>query len=149
MHPTHAFERRHDILIDAPPAAILDYVSNPNSWPEWIAASHAIFSPDRPLEVGETFEEQWHTRKGEVRLAWRVTEREEGRRWTARTEAPFLGEIIVTYLCEPAGAMTRYTRILRNPARDKPPTDEMLQRIDAEAREALANIKANVERRPR
>ena len=36
------FERSHDIMIDAPPRAIYDYVCNPNSWPEWLAASHRI-----------------------------------------------------------------------------------------------------------
>ena len=40
MTDTVAFERSHDILIDAPPAAVYDYVTNPRTWPEWIVASH-------------------------------------------------------------------------------------------------------------
>ena len=74
MSDTIRFERSHDILIDAPAGDVLDYVSNPNSWPEWIAASHHIDSPDRPLDVGDTFQERWHTRTGEVLLDWVVAD---------------------------------------------------------------------------
>lgn len=49
MSPSVRFERSHEIVIDAPAGDILDYVSNPNIWPEWIAASHHIDSPPRPL----------------------------------------------------------------------------------------------------
>lgn len=44
MSQSMRFERSHEIVIDAPAGDILDYVSNPNSWPEWIAASHHIDS---------------------------------------------------------------------------------------------------------
>ena len=52
---SNSFERRHDILIEAPPEAVYDYVCNPNSWPEWLAASHHIDSADRALDAGEAF----------------------------------------------------------------------------------------------
>ena len=68
MTDTVAFERSHDILIDAPPQAVFDYVSNPKSWPEWIAASHDIDCENRPLRQGETFRAKWFTRE-EVLLA--------------------------------------------------------------------------------
>ena len=44
---------------------------------------------------------------------------------------------------------TRFTRILRNPARPKPPTVEMIERMSAEAALGLelGNIKKIVERR--
>src|ERR1017187_8952550 len=42
MSQSVCFERSHEIVIDAPAGDILDYVSNPNSWPEWIAASHRL-----------------------------------------------------------------------------------------------------------
>ena len=143
---TIRFERSHDVVIDAPPQAVYDYVSNPHSWPEWIAASHALECPDRPLVAGETFREQWMTREM-VTLHWVVRESDRPHRWVARTETPFTGEIIVRYDCAPEGRGTRYTRTLLNPARPKPVTAEMLARIDAEAATALARIKANVERR--
>lgn len=145
MSGTIAFERSHDILIDAAPAAVFDYVTNPHSWPEWIAASHEIDSPDRPLAAGDTFREQWMTREL-VTLEWTVLECDAPRRWLARTATVFTGPILVQYTCEPQGAQTRYTRTVRNPARPKAVTPEMLARIDAEAATALANIKANVER---
>lgn len=143
--PTH-FERSHHILIDAPPKAVFDYVTNPHSWPEWIAASHALESPDRPLVAGETFREQWMTREI-VTLEWVVLECDAPRLWVARTGTAFTGPIVVRYTCAPEGSGTRYTRTVTNPARPKPVTAPMLERIDAEAATALANIKANVERR--
>lgn len=147
MAETFAFERSHTILIDASPAEVLDYVSNPNSWPEWIAASHAIHSPNRPLDVGDTFYEEWHTRTGGVRLDWIVKQREHPRLWIAETQAPFLGPIVVTYTCDVVDGKTRYTRGVANPARPKPPSEEMIARVDEEARVSLENIKRHVEAR--
>lgn len=144
MDTTVRFERSHDILVDAPPAEVFGYVTNPHSWPEWISASHEIDSPDRPLVAGDTFREQWMTR-AMVTLDWVVLECDAPRRWVARTATPFTGPIVVQYTCEPVGGGTRYTRTVRNPARPKAVTAEMLARIDAEAASALANIKANVE----
>lgn len=141
------FERAHQIVIDALPGAILDYVSNPNSWPEWIAASHHIESPDKPLQTGETFHERWHTRTGEVQLDWVVTERQDPVTWTAETNTSFIGKIVVRYDIEAVEGGQRFTRTVINPARPKPPTAAMVQRIDEEGQVSLANIKRNVEQR--
>ena len=141
------FERSHDIVIDAPAGDILDYVSNPNSWPEWIAASHHIDSPPRPLEAGERFCERWHTRTGEVLLDWLVTERDHPRLWVAETRTDFIGTIVVRYEVEPAAGGCRYRRTVINPARPKAPTDDMIKRIDEEAFVSLQNIKRAVEAR--
>lgn len=146
MSTTFAFERSHSIAIAAPPRAVFNYVSNPHSWPEWIAASHELACENRPLLAGETFREQWGTRKGEVQLDWIVRTCESPRMWIAETAAAFIGPIIVEYTCEAVGEGTRYTRLVRNPARPKAPTAEMIDRIDEEARLGLAKIKANVER---
>lgn len=145
MTDTHAFERSHSITIEATPAAVLDYVSNPNSWPEWIAASHHIDSPNRPLQRGDTFHEKWRTKTGEVALDWTVLEREHPRLWTATADTSFIGPIVVIYTCEEVDKETRFTRTVSNPARTKLPTDTMIQGMDDEAALALANIKKNVE----
>ena len=145
MTNTVAFERSHDILINAPAGAVLDYVSNPNSWPEWIIASHEMDSPDRPLVEGDTFREQWHTRTGGVELNWKVTECQSPDLWIAETMTSFIGLIIARYDVEQVGAQVRYTRTITNPARPKAPTPEMVERIDAEAKVCLENIKRNVE----
>jgi uncharacterized protein YndB with AHSA1/START domain len=145
--PTVSFQRSHDILIDAPPEAVFDYVSNPNSWPEWLAASHYIASADRPLRAGETFHEKWHTRKAEVQLDWVVEEADRPRRWVVRTTTDFIGPIVARYDVAPVGSQTRYIRTVTNPARPKAPTAEMIRRMDEEAAVALANIKRHVERR--
>lgn len=147
MSTTYSFVRSHSIEIDASPAEVLDYVSNPNSWPEWIAASHAIASPDRPLQEGETFSEEWHTRSGPSRLDWVVRKRVHPALWIAETGTAFLGPIIVEYTCEDRGGRTLYTRTVRNPARPKAPSAEMIARVDEEARLSLDNIKRHVEAR--
>lgn len=148
MTTEHRFERFHEIVIQASGAQILDYVSNPNSWPEWIAASHEIDSPDRPLQAGETFRERWATRTGETTLNWRVTAREDGRLWEAVASTSFIGDIVVRYEIEPVpgnASAHLYRRRVINPARPKPPTEEMIRRIDEEAAVSLANIRRNVE----
>jgi hypothetical protein len=141
------FERRHDIHIEADPAAVLDYVSNPNTWPQWMPATHHIDSPDRPLRTGDRFSEKWHTRHGEVQLDWTVVDRVDAARWEAHTETAFTGPIVCVYAVAADATGCRYTRSIANPARPRPPTDEMIARMDDEAGQCLRNIKANLERR--
>ena len=153
MPNTFFFERHHDILINVPPDVVFDYVTNPNSWPEWLAASHHIDSPDRPLGTGDEFQEKWHPRSGETVLNWIVTSAERPTIWIGETEAPFLGPIIVRYDFEAAGPFdeknqaTRYRRNVTNPTRPKPPTEDMVQRFDEEAVIGLGNIKSLLENR--
>jgi len=147
MAETVRFERSHDIYIEASPAEVLDYVSNPCSWPEWMPATHHIDSPDRPLQQGERFTERWGTSRGEVQLDWLVAERDHPHLWVAQAETSFIGLIVARYTTVPEGSGTRYTRRILNPARPKAPTAEMVQRVDEEAAICLANIKSAVERR--
>ncbi len=140
------FERAHDILIEAKASDILDYVTNPNSWPEWIAASHHIDSPDRPLQKGDTFQERWHTRTGKVILDWVVTAREHPVSWTGETDTTFIGKIIVRYDIKELDNGCRFTRTVINPTRPKAPTEDMVRRVNEEAEISLRNIKSNVEK---
>jgi uncharacterized protein YndB with AHSA1/START domain len=146
---TISFERSHDILIDAPPQAVFDYVTNPQSWPEWISATHHIDSANRPLTLGETFHETWHIRSGDVPMDWTVTTCDSPRLWIVRADTAFMGPIIIQYTCETVDGRTRFTRTTQNPERPKSPTDDQIARMDAEATTALGNIKTNVERRVR
>ena len=139
------FERFHDIIIEAPASTILNYVSNPNSWPEWLASSHEVISPQRPLEAGEIFEEHWSTRTGAVTLHWRVTARQHPYLWEAETQTSFTGPIVVRYEIEGVPGGHRFRRRLINPARPKLPTEEMIKRTDEEAVLSLNNIKTRVE----
>ena len=141
-------EYRHSILINAPAADILNYVSNPNSWPEWIAASHHMDSPDRPLEEGDTFIEQWHTRTGPAQLNWSVTKREHPYLWCCETSTPFTGPILITYIIEEqetGGCL--YTRLVENPDRPKAVSPRADKAMHEEAEISIANIKRNVEAR--
>lgn len=143
---TVAFEQSLDIIIATPSSVVLDYVSNPKSWPEWMPATHEITCPDRPLQAGETFSERWATRKGEVGLEWQVTERVQPSLWVAETKTDFTGPIVARYEVEELGPTTcRYTRRIINPARPKAPTTAMVQRMTDEAAECLANIKNRLE----
>jgi uncharacterized protein YndB with AHSA1/START domain len=144
---THPFERSHSIVVATTPEAVFDYVSNPKTWPQWIASSHDLVCEDRPMRFGDTFHEYWSTRSGPVELDWLVIACDAPRLWNGLTGTQFTGPIVVEYRCEPVAGGTRFTRTLRNPARPKPPTPEMTARIDAEAATALANIKRNLEAR--
>lgn len=141
------FVRRHDILIDALPEAVFDYVCNPHSWPRWLAASHEIDGPDRPLNTGETFREQWQIRRGMISLDWTVTESARPKVWACRADTEFIGPIVIRYTFANDAGRTRYTRELTNPDRPIEPTKDQLSRMDEEARIGLANIKSLVEAR--
>jgi hypothetical protein len=142
---SHPFERSHSILVGAPAARVFDYVTNPKSWPEWIPASHHLECENRPMRFGDVFHEHWSTRTGKVELDWLVIVCEAPRVWIGLTNAPFIGPIVVQYDCAAADGGVRFTRTLRNPARPKAPSAEVIQRIDDEAALALSNIKRNVE----
>jgi len=145
MSDNSHFERSHSIEIAASQEAVLNYVSNPNTWPEWIT-THRLESPDRPLVKGDTFREFWATRKGDATLDWKVIDSAPGAFWLGETFASFIGTIQVRYDVERTDEGTRFTRTMINPNRPKPPTDEMIARMDAEATESLKKIKANVEK---
>ncbi|KRR24606.1 SRPBCC family protein [Bradyrhizobium retamae] len=142
-----SFERSHDIMIETPPPAVYDYVCNPNSWPEWLAASHHIDGENRPLLRGETFREKWHIKRGEVNLAWVVTESDPSRAWTVEADTDFIGKIVIRYTFEATAAGTKYTRTLCNPDRPSEPSPAQIARMDEEAAIGLQNIKRNVEKR--
>ena len=146
MAETHAFERSHSILCATKPEVVFDYVTNPKTWPQWIASSHDLVCENRPMRFGDRFHEYWSTRSGPVELDWLVIACDRPRVWIGLTQTEFTGPIVVQYTCEPVGAGARFTRTLRNPARPKPPTPDMISRIDAEAQAALENIRTNVER---
>lgn len=137
----HRFELCHSIAVAAPPATVLDYVSNPHTWREWMPATHDMTAPDRPLRPGDTFTEQWGTRKGEVTLEWRVTAHTDAEHWVAETSTSFTGLIVARYEVASLGSGgCTFTRRITNPARPKAPTAAMVSRMNAEAELCLSNI---------
>ncbi len=121
---TVAFERSHDIVIDAPAKVVFDYVTNPQSWPEWLAASHHIDSENRPLDTGELFHEKWHIRSGEVSLNWIVRACVCPKLWIVQAETDFIGPNRGSIHLRGKRRPHDITRTLRNPARKKLPTEE-------------------------
>jgi len=113
---------------------------------EWIKASHRIDSEDRPLTRARPSTRHAHPLgRGADELGGRGCDSPKLRIVPAETAVK--GPIVIQYTCEAVDGGTRFTRTTRNPARPKPPTDDQLARMDAEAATALGNIKANVERR--
>ena len=143
--PTHAFERSHSIVVAATPQRVFDYVTNPRTWPRWIASSHELDCEDRPMRFGDRFHEHWSTRTGAVELDWLVIACDAPKFWIGLTDTPFTGAIVVHYECAAVEGGAKFTRTVRNPARPRPPGPDMIARIDAEAEAALAAIKRNVE----
>jgi hypothetical protein len=142
---THPFERSHSIVIAAKPEAVFDYVTNPKSWPEWLPSSHEIDCDNRPMGFGDTFHEHWSTRSGPVGLDWLVIACERPRLWIGLTHMSAIGPIVVQYVCHVVDGGTKFIRTVRNPARPKEATAEIVARIDAEAELGLGNIKRKVE----
>lgn len=142
---THAFQRSHSIVIAATAERVFDYVTNPRSWPQWLPSSHQIDCEDRPMSFGDRFHEHWSTRTGPVSLDWLVLAADRPRLWIGLTQTSFLGPIVVQYDFAVVDRGTTFTRTLRNPARRKLPTDEMIARTDQEAELGLRNIKRIVE----
>src|SRR4051812_6398516 len=91
------FVRKNDILINAPPEAVFDYVCNPHSWPEWLAASHKIDGPNEPLGLGRNFREEWQIRRGVIELRWTVIESDRPRAWSCKADTDFIGPIVIRY----------------------------------------------------
>ena len=144
---SHPFECSHSIIVAAIPEKVFDYVTNPKSWPEWLPSSHHLDCEDRPMRFGDRFHEHWSTRSGKVELDWLVIACEHPRLWIGLTTTSFMGPVVVQYDCEVVEGGTRFVRTLRNPARPKPPTAGMIDRINEEAELGLRNIKRNVEAR--
>ncbi|MDF1854030.1 SRPBCC family protein [Pseudooceanicola sp.] len=142
---TYPFQRSHSIVIATAPTAVFDYVTNPKTWPKWLSSSHEIDCDDRPMRFGDTFHEHWSTRTAPVDLDWLVIACEPPHLWMGIAQTDFMGPIVLHYTFDDVPGGTRFTRMMRNPARPKLPTDDLLARIDAESNEGLANIKRLLE----
>jgi hypothetical protein len=142
---TITFRRQHEILIDAPPEAIYDFISNPNFRPLWCEASSRIEAPDRPLKRRETFHEDWRRHRGIIHLKWVVLDDDRPDSWTIRADTDFIGPIVIRYCLVQEGAATRCIQHVSNPRRPSEPSPEQLNSIDKESSTELAGIKRLVE----
>jgi hypothetical protein len=97
------------------------------------------------MRFGDTFHEHWSPRSGPVALDRLVIACERPWLWIGLTHMSVTGPIVVQYVCDVVDRGTKFTRTVRNPARPKEATAEMIARIDAEAELGLANIKRKVE----
>jgi hypothetical protein len=143
---TVAFERRHDVLIKARRASVFDYVTNPKRWPEWMPTALKVGFEDRPAKLGDLFQQQWSTSKGPVDLDWLVIACNRPGLWIGLTGTSFTGPIVVQYDFDETPDGTVLTRIIRHPRRPRALSAETVDRIDAQAEQALEKIKEMVER---
>jgi hypothetical protein len=67
------------------------------------------------------------------------------RLWIGLTHMSAIGPIVVQYVCAEVDGGTQFTRTVRNPARPKETSAEIVARIDAEAELGLGNIRRVVE----
>lgn len=73
----------HETLIARSPAQVYQFVTTPAHWPHWHPSSLAVYgNADHSLLLGEQVVEEFRVagRRGDA--LWRVSEREQDRRWT-------------------------------------------------------------------
>jgi len=142
---------QHHIQIACAPAQVYDYASTPALWPEWHPASLRLEpGADRPLTLGETFEEDIKTAGRDDHLSWKVTECEPGRIWAARAISRNHGaRIFVRYRFAASNGGTAFQRELEY---ELPNVWLRLlnlvllsRRIDAESRLSLQQLKQRAE----
>jgi uncharacterized protein YndB with AHSA1/START domain len=106
----------HTVELAAPPAAVYDYVTRPWRWHEWHPASRWASARDRPLEVGDTFDEDIELRpipglRLRRRMTYRVHAAERPRLWEVRGDTAD-GRVGIRYEFRPHGGGTRFIRTL-------------------------------------
>lgn len=110
--PTAGLVRQqHVVDLSGTPEAVLDYARDASHWPEWHPSSKAIYGVSGPLPAGATFEEDIESAGRLGHIAWRVTDYQPGRLWSAEAEdAQGRFWLRVTYLCAPLAGGTRFER---------------------------------------
>ena len=146
-------QKRLDIIvsteIEASCEKVFDYLCNPNSWPEWLAASERIESEDRVLEPGDTFYERYGGPQGGMDVHWTVLKCDRPRRWDISCHVDIAGPVVIRYDFEQKGTSCVFTRSVIMTDRPGPASKEEIAAFEHESNIALAAIKANMERRER
>lgn len=75
------------IQIERPVAEVFAFVTTPANWPQWHPSSLGVSAgADHSLQVGEQVTEAFLVAGRRGKVVWRVTEREEPRRWVIAGE---------------------------------------------------------------
>lgn len=132
------------------PADVFAYVTTPANWPRWHPSSIAVGGDaGHPFEVGETVVEEFDVAGRHGSVTWRVVERDPDRAWRIAGTIDGRDAGTVGYLLEPSAGGTRFVREFeyRTPGLLFAALNRLSlrDRIDAESRQALRQLKACLE----
>jgi uncharacterized protein YndB with AHSA1/START domain len=139
----------HTVELAAPPEAVYDYVTRPWRWHEWHPASKSATVAARPLETGDTFEEDIELRplsplplRLRRRMTYRVVVAEPPLRWEVRGDTGD-GWVSIRYAIQPHDGGSRFTRTLSYQTRGLTAllTPLLEPRMAAQSRVALERLR--------
>ncbi len=141
----------NEILIDAPPQAVFDYVSRPDLWHEWHPASTSAELPRVPLKVGDEFREiitvKYPLVSVQRQTAYRVTISNPATVWEVQGKSS-LFDLTIHYDFTRVGQGTLFRRTLTYRVHGGLAYFEPLlvrPKIKSQSAAALANLKRRLE----
>lgn len=139
------------IDIAQPPTKVFEFVTNAAQWKRWHPATMAVSGvPNRPLEVGETIDEQIHAGPRRFSARWTVIECKPPRRWVIVTDSNE-GEARITYKLSEQDGVCYFERTLEYRSKRLPWKwfDGSLTRwaLTRQSDQALRNLKRVIESR--
>jgi uncharacterized protein YndB with AHSA1/START domain len=142
----------NEVTIAQPPQRVYDYVTTPANWPRWHPSSLAVRGAiDHSLAFGESVVEDFIVAGRRGSVTWTVVAREAPVRWSIDGKnVGSRGGGTVTYTLRPEGGGTRFERVLtyHMPNLLAGILNEfgVRERVAAESAEAVARLKAELER---
>jgi uncharacterized protein YndB with AHSA1/START domain len=145
MSDSSDFRYTSEIAIDAPRETVFDYLTNPHSWLEWYSATKSVTGPNRPVTLGENFDEGYEAPSSGPQVNhWTVVSCRRPEFWAIEAESQN-GEFCVTYSFEALDNTTKFTRSIANTGRAAPMSPDTVAKVEAQAAAAMTRIKACVE----
>jgi uncharacterized protein YndB with AHSA1/START domain len=141
------------IDIAAPPERVFAYITAPANWPRWHPASRAVRGiTARTPQIGEQVVETFEIAGRRAEATWTTVELDPPRRWILTSTAPGGGSARLVYMLRGNDLGTVWERDLTS----RGPNllfgiinlVELRAVMEADSREALANVKRQLEALP-